>query len=145
MQPETSQNTQNFSLPQSSQEDTPNSQYGFHDSDERLSCQLHAEEGRPKPRQSTGSTSSPALSARSSDEARERPLRRLSPPPRQKSGSPVDRIIEHEKDLKHLPKQKIEERTFTVIQKGKNLDSAQVAIGDFPNGPKPTFPLLNDG
>lgn len=142
MQPEPNETSQKISLPQSSQENTRDSQHGFHDSDEHLSRQLHAGEGRAKPRHSASSTSSSASSAGSSDDARERPLRRLSPPSRQKSRSPVDRIIEHEKDLTYLSKKRIGGRTFTVIQSGKNLGSAQVAIGDFPNGPHSTSASL---
>lgn len=133
MQPEPNETFQNISLPQSSQENTRDSQHGFHDSDVHPSPQLPAGEGRAKPRRSASNTSPSASSAGSSDDARERPLRRLSPPSRQKSGSPVDRIIEHEKDLTYLPKKRAEERTFTIVQRGKNLGSAQVAIGDFPN------------
>lgn len=142
MQPESNNNSQNISLPQSSQENTQDSQYGFYDSDEHLPRQLHAGEGWANPRRSASNTSSSASSAGSSAGARERPLQRLSPPLRQKSRSPVDRIIEHEKDRTYLPKKRIEGRTFTVVQKGKNLGSAQVAIGDFPNGPHSPFTSL---
>lgn len=142
MQPEPNETSQNISLPQSSQENTRDSQHGFHESDVHPSPQLRAGEGRAKPRRPASNTSPSASSAGSSDDARERPLRRLSPPSRQKSRSPVDRIIEHEKDLTYLPKKRAEERTFTVVQRGKNLSSAQVAIGDFPNGPHSTFALL---
>lgn len=133
MQSESDEISQKNSLPQSSQENTEDSQHGFHDSDELLSRPLPAGEGRAKPRRSPSNTSSPASPAGSSDDARERSLRRLSPPSRQKSGSPVDRIIEHEKDLTYLLKKRSEGRTFTVVQRGKNLGSSQVAIGDFPN------------
>lgn len=133
MQPVPNETSQKSSLPQNSQENTQDSQYGFHDSDQHLSRQLYAGEGRAKTRRSASNTSSSASSAGSSGDARERPLRRLSPLSRQKSGSPVDRIIEHEKDLTYLPKKRVEGRTFTVVQRGKNLGSAQVAIGDFPN------------
>ena len=142
MQPESNDNSHNISLPQSSQENTQDSQYGFHDSDENFSRQLHAGEGWAKARRSASNTSLSASSAGSSAGARERPLQRLSPPSRQKSGSPVDRIIEHEKDRAYLPKKSFEGRTFTVVQRGKNLGSAQVTIGDFPNGPHSTFTSL---
>ena len=134
MQPEPNETSQKNSLPQSSLENSEDSQYGFQDSVEHLSRQLHAGEGRAKPRRSASNTSSSAFPAGSSDDARERPLRRLSPPLRQKSGSPVDRIIEHEKDSIYLPKKRSEGRPFTVVQRSKNLGSSQVAIGDFPNG-----------
>lgn len=134
MQPEPNEISQKNSLPQNSQENTEDSQHGIHDSDEQPSRQLHAGEGRAKPRRCASNTSSSASSAGSSDDARERPLRRLSPPSRQKSGSPVDRIIEHEKDLTYLPRKRSERRIFTVVQKGKYLGSSRVAIVDFPNG-----------
>lgn len=134
MQPEPIESSHPVSLPQNLQENAQDSQHGFHDSHEHLPCQPRAGEGTAKPRRSASNTSSSASSASSFDNARERPLRRLSPPSRQKSGSPVDRIVEHEKDLRYLPKKKIEGRTFTVVQRGQSLGSAQVAIGDFPNG-----------
>lgn len=142
MQPVPNETSQKSSLPQNSQENTQDSQYGFHDSDQHLSRQLYAGEGRAKTRRSASNTSSSASSVGSSGDARERPLRRLSPLSRQKNGSPVDRIIEHEKDLTYLPKKRVEGRTFTVVQRVKNLGSAQVAIGDFPNGPYSTPALL---
>lgn len=142
MQPEPNEASQNISLPQSSQENAHDSQHGFHKSDEHVSSLLHAGQGETKPRRSASNTSSSASSAASSDDARERSLRRLSRPSRQKSGSPVDRIIEHEKDLTYLPKKRIEGRTFTVVQRGKTLGSAQVVIGDFPNGSHSTCSSL---
>lgn len=142
MQPEPNETSQKISLLKSSQEDTQDSQHGLHGSDEHLSCQLYAGQGRAKPWRSASDTSSSASSAGSPDNARERPLRRLSPPPKQKSRSPVDRIIEHEKDLSYLPNKRIESRTFTVVQRGKNLGSNQVAIEDFPNGSHTTFASL---
>ena len=66
-------------------------------------------------------------------------MRRLSPPPRQKSKSPVDRIVEHEKDLSYIPKRRVESRTFTIVQRAKHLGSPRVAIDDFPNGSYTTF------
>ena len=134
MHPEPGEASQKFSSPQSSQENTQDSQYGSHNSDEQLSRQLHAGQGEAKPRRSASITSSSASSAASSDDPRERSLRRLSRPSRQKSESPVDRIIEHEKHLTYVPKKRIEGRTFTVVQRGKILSSA---IEDFPNGSTP--------
>ena len=142
MQSESNDNSQNNSLLQSSQENTQDSHHGFHDSDEPLSRQLYAGEGWARSRRSASNSSSSASSAGSSAGARERPLQRLSPPLRQKSGSPVDRIIEHEKDRAYLPKKKIEGRTFTVVQRGNKLGSVQVAIGDIPNGLHSTFTSL---
>ncbi len=134
MQSEPNESPQKYSLPKSSQENTQDSQYGFPESDEPLPSQLHAGQGRTKMRRSASNTSSSASSTGSRNDTRERPLRRLSPPSRHKSGSPVERIIEHEKDLTYLPNKRVERRTFTVVQRGKSLGSAQVAIADFPNG-----------
>ncbi len=142
MQPGPNVTSQKTSLPKISQQDTEDSQHGFHESDEHLPRQLHSGQGGPKPRRSASNASSSVSSAGSSNDARERPLRRLSPPSRQKSGSPVDRIIEHEKDLTYLPSKRNETRTFTIVQRGKNLGSAQMAIGEFPNGPHSTLPSL---
>ena len=142
MQPEPNETPQKISLSRSSQENSQETQHGCHESDEHLSRQLHAGQGRAKSPRSGSNTSSSASSAGSSNDARERPLRRLSPHLRQKSRSPVDRIIEHEKDLSYLPNKKIESRTFTVIQRGKNLSFAQVTIEDFPNGSHTTFTSL---
>lgn len=142
MQPEPNETPQKISLSRSSQENTQDTQHGCHESDKHLSRQLHAGQGRANPPRSGSNTSSSASSAETSNDARERPLRRLSPHLRQKSRSPVDRIIEHEKDLSYLPNKKIESRTFTVIQRFKNLSSPQVAIEDFPNGSHTPFTLL---
>ena len=137
MQPEPNLNYKKTSLPQSSQENTRDSQHGFPNSGEDLSHQLHAGQGRAQSWHSASSTSSSASSPGNSSHTRERPLRRLSPPSK-KSRSPVDRIIEHEKDLTYVSKKRNEARTFTVVQRGKMLCSAQLAIGDFPNGPHST-------
>ena len=134
MQPELNEDFQRRLLPQSSQVTDQDSQHGFHDSDERLSRQLHAGEGKAKPRRSASGTTLSASSAGSSDDGGGRPLRRLSPPSRQKSGSPVDRIIEYENYSTYLPKKRVERRAFTVVQRGSSLGSAQTTIGDFPNG-----------
>ena len=142
MQPELNEDSQRSLLPQSSQENTEDSQHGFHDSNEHLSRQLHAGEGKAKPRRSASGTTLSASSAGSSDDGREGPLRRLSPPSTQKSGSPVDRIIKHEKDSTYLPKKRVEGRAFTVVQSGSSLGSAQTAIGDFPNGLHSTLASL---
>ena len=140
MQPEPNENSQNNSLPKSSPSTTQDSQHGYHEPDEHLSRQRYAGEGREHPQRSASNTSSSTLSTtRSSNDARERPLRRLSPPPRQKSRSPVDRIVEHEKDLSYIPNRRIESRTFTIVQRGKHLGSPRVAIDDFPNGSYTTF------
>ena len=134
MQPELNEDFQRRLLPQSSQVTNQDSQHGFHDSDERLTRQLHAGEWKAKPRRSASGTTLSASSAGSSDDGREGPLRRLSPPSRQKSGSPVDRIIEYENHSTYLPKKRVEGRAFTVAQRGSSLGSAQTTIGDFPNG-----------
>ena len=134
MQPELNEDSQRIVLPQSSQENTQDSQHGFQDSNRGLSRQLHAAEGKAKPRRSATGTTLSASSAASSDDGREGPLRRLSPPSRQKSGSPVDRIIEHENYSTYLPKKRVEGRAFTAVQRGSSLGSAQTTIGGFPNG-----------
>ena len=140
MQPEPNETSQTNSLPKSSQSTNQDSQYGFHEPDEHISRQRHAGQGRAKPQRSASNTSSSASSTtRSSNDARERPLRRLSPPPRQKSRSPVDRIVEHEKDLSYIANRRVESRTFTIVQRGKHLGSPRVAIDDFPNGSYTTF------
>ena len=134
MQPELNEDIQRSLLPQSSQVNNQDSQHGFHDSNERFSRQLHAGGGKVKPPRSASATTLSASSTGSSDDGREGPLRRLSPPSRQKSGSSVDRIIEFENYSTYQPKKKIEERAFTVVQRGSSLGSAQTKIGDFPNG-----------
>ena len=142
MQSEPNENSQKPSSPQSSQYNAQDRQHGFNESDEHSSHQHHAGPGRAVSRRSASNSSLSASSAASSDDARENSLRGLNPPSRQKSGSPVDRIIEHEKDLTYLPNRRLERRTFTVVQRGRNTASAQVVIGDFPNGSKSTFTLL---
>ena len=142
MQTESNSIPQKTSLLKNSHNNTQDSQHGFYEPDEHFPRQLHAAQGRAQPRRSASSTSSSASSTRSSNGARERPLRRLSPSSRQESGSPVDRIIQHEKDLTYLPNKRTETRPFTVIQRVKNLGSARLAIEDFPNGSHSTFASL---
>ena len=139
MQPKPNESSQNTSLPESPQRTTQDSQHGLHESDEHLSSQRYAGPGKEKLRRSASKRSSSASSTRSCNDARERPLRRLSPPPRQKSRSPVDRIIEHENNLSYTRNKRAESRAFTVVQRGKYLGSTQVAIDDFPNGLYATF------
>lgn len=73
------------------------------------------------------------------------PQRRLSSTSSRSSkrtGSPVDRIIEHEEAVVNLPKRKSESPVFTVIRR-KTSSSQRVHLTDFPNGGLPitAFPL----
>ena len=145
MQSEPNETSQYISLPKSSQRNSQNIQHGSHESDEHLPYQLDVGQERAKPQRTISSTSSSTASFTSYNDARERPLRRLSPPPRQKSRSPVDRIIKHEKDVSYIPNKRAESRTFTVVQGGKNLGSAQVAIDDFPNGSYTAYASCDSG
>ena len=73
-----------------------------------------------------------------SDDALGGSLRRLSPPSRPQTRSPVDKIVEHEKALPKLPKRKKEGPSFTVVRGGREPASDRIAFVDFPNGLIPT-------
>lgn len=130
----------NFSLTQSIQDQNQSRQHGLHEHD-LPPRQLRTEEGRSNPRRTAGSQRSSATSAAGSDDAGERPLRRLSPPSKHKSASPVDRISDHERASAYLPRKRKEGRVFTVVQRKKNASSGQVDLVDFPNG---LLPALQD-
>ena len=145
MQPELNEDSQRNLLPQSSQVNNQDSQHGFHDSNERLPRQLHVGEGKAKPPRSASGTTLSACSAGSSDNGGEGPLRRLSPPSRQESVSPVDRIIEYENYSTYQPKKRVEGCAFTVGQRGSSLGSTQTKIADFPNGLPSILSYHDDG
>lgn len=134
MQSEPNESSQNKPLTQSTQDSNQDSQHGFDQPDLQPSprpCPGGAGGGTPRWAASNAGSSS---SAGGSDDGLERSLQRLSPPSRPRTGSPVDRIAEHEKRLPHLPRRKNQGPSFTVVQGGKKPGLNQTAIVEFPNG-----------
>ena len=134
MQPEPNEILQKTSLTSSTQDYHQDSQYGFDQSTQRLPVQPLAEERRPESGRSPSDSASSTSSGGDFDEALEYPLRRLSPPSRPHTRSPVDRVAEHEKASTKAPKRRTEGPAFTVIQRGKKPIYDRIAIADFPNG-----------
>lgn len=134
MQSEPNEILQKTSLTSSTQDNHQDSQHGFDQSTQRLPVQPLAEERRPEPGRSPSDSGSSTSSGGDFDEALEYPLRRLSPPSRPHTRSPVDRVAEHEKASTKAPKRRTEGPAFTVIQRGKKPIYDRIAIADFPNG-----------
>lgn len=137
MQPEPNEIPQKTSLTSSTQDNHQDSQHGFDQPAQRLPVQPLAEEGRPEPKLFASDNASSTSSGSEFDEALEYPLRRLSPPSRPHTRSPVNRVAEYEKASTKSPKRRTEGPTFTVVPKGKKSNYDRVAITDFPNGPLP--------
>ena len=134
MQPEPNEIPQKTSLTRSTQDNYQDSQHGFDQSTQRLPVPPLAEERRPKPKLFASDSASSASSGSEFDEALEYPLRRLSPPSRPHTRSPVNRVAEYEKASTKSPKRRTEGPGFTVVAKGKKSTYDRVAITDFPNG-----------
>ena len=135
MQPEPNEIPQKTSLTSTTQDNLQDSQHGFDQSMQRLPVQPLAEERRPEPRRLASDSASSTSSGSDFDEALEYPLRRLSPPSRPHTRSPVNRVEEYEKASTKLSKRRHEGPAFTVVPKGKKSTYDRIAIADFPNGP----------
>ena len=134
MQPEPNEILQKTSLTSSTQDNHPDSQHGFDQPTQRLPVQPLDKDKRPEPRRSPSDSASSRSSGGDFDEALEYPLRRLNPPSRPHTRSPVDRVAEHEKASIKSSKTRIEGPAFTVVQGGKKPIFDHIAIADFPNG-----------
>lgn len=135
MQPEPNEILQKTTLISTTQDNHRDSQHGFDQSTQRLPVQPLAEERRPEPRRFATDSASSTSSGSDFDEALEYPLRRLSPPSRPHTRSPVERVEEHEKASTKSPKRRNEGPAFTVVPKDKKSTYDRIAIADFPNGP----------
>ena len=137
MQSEPNEINHNVLLTQNTQASHPYSHHGLDRYDEQRSSGPRAGEGRPISRCSTSDTASSVSSSGGSDGALGRPSRRLSPPSRPQTRSPIDRIAEHEKGLIYGPKKRNQAPGFTVVQRGKKPSSRQSVLTGFPNGWSP--------
>ena len=137
MQPEPNEIPQKTSLTSTTQDNHSDSQHGFDQPTQRQPVQPLAEERRSKPKL-FASDSASSTSGSDVEEALEYPLRRLSPPSRPHTRSPVNRVAEYEKASTKLPKRRTEGPAFTVVPKGKKSTYDRVAITHFPNGPPPS-------
>ncbi|KAL8718203.1 MAG: hypothetical protein Q9225_004630 [Loekoesia sp. 1 TL-2023] len=146
MQPEPTEATQKTSL-DSTRITQHSSQHGFLDyQDQPDSSHRHgnrAAEERP-PTRGVGVPRHAASEATQQDF--DKPQRRLSSTSSRSSkrtGSPVDRIIEHEEAVVTPPKRKNEGPAFTVIRR-KGFSNQRLNLTDFPNGkiPAKDVPLV---
>ncbi len=137
MQPELNEYSQEIPLTQNTQDSHQDSQYGFDAPDLQSSPRPCTEGAGRRFLRRSASNAGLLSSSGGSDEGSERPLRRLSPPSRPHTRSPVDRIAEHERALPYMQKKKNQGPSFTVIQGGKKSGTCQFGIADFPNGSSP--------
>ena len=140
MQSATNETFQTDSLNSSTQDTDQSSQHGLPDSDYQPSRQLPAEEGRVQCRPSASHTLLSDTSSEGSGgcgRGSDRSLGRLSASCFH-TGSPKDRISEHEKALTRSSKKNRGGPTFTVVAKIKKPTHSGPAIANFPNGKAPT-------
>ena len=110
------------------------------DSTQSLSSQPSAEEGRAKSRSPSSYRTPSEASSQDNDDNSEWSERALSIPPR-KTGSPVDKILEHERASVHRSKKKRGGTAFTVVSRTNEPNSNGSSILDFPNGRNDLFIL----
>lgn len=122
----------------SSQDPHPSSQYGYHDPREPAVSLLQNEDravaGDPPPARQAGAEDNASIddSAQDSGE-RQRRLSATSSKSSRRTGSPVDRIIEHEQTVVSSPKRKNDGPAFTIIGR-KSPRGPYLILTDFPNG-----------
>lgn len=135
MQSEPTEATQESSL-LSTQDTQHTGQHGFFESELQADSFFHHEE-RAAERQARprGTVVTEIASSETNGESRE-PERRLSSTSSRSSrrtGSPVDRIIEHEEAVVTPIKRKHQGPAFTIIRR-KGSGNQRVNLTDFPNG-----------
>ena len=133
MQPEPNETSKTNSLNSDPPGSPSSTHHGLFQYDIYPPSQLHADEGRHRPRSLSTSRTPSETSSEGSGAVSERSLRGLSGP-RQHGGSPVDRVSEHEKALTRSSKKKRGGFVFTVVQRPRGLESPGTGILDFPNG-----------
>lgn len=107
--------------------------HGEDDQDHFLSHQLSAGEREQEPRPSAGARAGSDASSNNSEDGLETSLRGLSIP-RGKTGSPVDKIFEHERASVQSHKKKRGGPAFTVISRARKPGGPDGSITDLPNG-----------
>ena len=132
MQQETNESSSNRTL-QRVFNTPPIHNHGEDDRNIPLSSQLPAGEGRVEPRPSAGSWPGSEALSDDSEDAVEASLR-ASSVPRRKTGSPVDKILEHERASPQAFKKRSSGPTFTVVARAKKPSNTGCSIADFPNG-----------
>ncbi|KAI4139952.1 MAG: hypothetical protein LQ341_004017 [Variospora aurantia] len=134
MQSEPTEATQKTSL-DSTQNTQHTSQYGYSDPEHQADSLLkHEERAAERPARPRGTNIAEIALSEATNESPE-PERRLSSTSSRSSrrtGSPVDRIIEHEEAILTPVRRKHEGPAFTVVR-GKGSGSQRVTLTDFPN------------
>lgn len=136
MQTEPTEASQKTSL-DSAQDTQHTSQHGFHDphngADPLLCYEERAAESQPRPGDADATENAPSEAVERGFHKPERRLSSTSSRSSKRTGSPVDRIIEHEQALLTPPKGKNEGPAFSVIRR-KTSGNERVTLTDFPNG-----------
>ncbi len=136
MQSEPIEATQKSSL-DSTQDSQHTSQHGFHSphgsADSFLRREERATERKPRSRGVGLGENTPPVASEQDNHGPERRLSSTSSRSSKRTGSPVDRIIEHEEAVLIPPKRKNEGPSFTLIQR-MGSGNQRVNLTDFPNG-----------
>ena len=137
MQPEPTEVTQKPSHDPAS--DTQHTiQYGYHDYRVPAASLLHGRDtaagDSPTAARGNSASNGPTPHAPVQDSyQRQRRVSSTSSKSSRRTGSPVDRIIEHEEAVPTLSRRKNEGPTFSVTQP-KNFGHPRLTLTDFPNG-----------
>ena len=107
--------------------------HGEDDPAQSLSRQRSAGEGRAQHWSSAGYRTPSEASSSDSGDVADSSVDGLNIPPR-KTGSPVDKILEHERASSHSIKKKRGGLAFTVVSRNTKPNPIGGSIVDFPNG-----------
>lgn len=137
MQSEPTEVTQKTSQDSSQSAQSP-SQYGIHEPHVPARSSLRNEDGaaEKRPPLREGEIPANALSQDGEDDTEQDSYelqRRVSSTSSKRTGSPVDRIIEHEEAALTAAKRRNDGPAFTVVQ-SKGSQSQRLNLTDFPNG-----------
>ena len=120
------------------QDTQTSSQYGHHDSDDpaapsRRDGRQAADRPTPARRGDVREDASTKTPEQDAEQDFDELQRRVSSTSSRRTGSPVDRIIEHEETIVPAPKRKNNGPSFTVVR-SKTTGSPSLNLTDFPNG-----------
>ena len=110
---------------------TQSTQHGLQESDTSLSPQLRVELGRAQDGQATSDPA--AVAAESNADPSQAPLGRLNTS-EQRTGSPVDKILEHEDALSRSSRKGRYTSTFTYLSRSNKSEAGCVGLSDLSNG-----------